>query len=39
QSPDQKRIAVTRDFPAWRQKAYPALRAPLKAKFPSFPWP
>ena len=39
QSPDQKRIAVTRDFPAWRQKAYPALRAPLKAKFPGFPWP
>ncbi|MBN8247011.1 MAG: ATP-dependent RNA helicase [Verrucomicrobia bacterium] len=39
QSPDQKRLAVTTDFPSWRQKSYPTLRAPLRAKFPGFPWP
>lgn len=39
QSPDQKRLATTPDFPTWRQKSYPTMRAPLRAKFPSFPWP
>ncbi|MCW5556433.1 MAG: hypothetical protein KIT22_01080 [Verrucomicrobiae bacterium] len=39
QAPDQKRLAVTTDFPAWRQRSYPPLRAPLRAKFPGFLWP
>lgn len=39
QAPDQKRLAVTTDFPAWRLKSYPAMRASLRAKFASFPWP
>jgi len=39
QTPDQKRLAVTTDFPAWRQRSYPPLRAPLRAKFSGFLWP
>jgi ATP-dependent helicase HrpB len=38
-APDQKRLATTTDFPSWRLKSYPAMRAPLRAKFASFPWP
>jgi ATP-dependent helicase HrpB len=39
QGPDQKRVGVTTDFPAWRLKTYPTLRSQLRSKNPGFPWP
>jgi ATP-dependent helicase HrpB len=38
-TPDQKRLGATQDFPAWRSKSYPALRAQLRSKYGSVAWP
>jgi ATP-dependent helicase HrpB len=39
QDPAGKRLASTRDWPAWRKGEYPKLRATLKSKHPGFLWP
>lgn len=39
QDPTGKRLASTRDWPAWRKAEYPKLRAALKSKHPGFLWP
>lgn len=39
QDPAGKRLASTRDWPAWRKTDYPKLRATLKSKHPGFLWP
>lgn len=39
QAPDQKRVAVTTDFPAWRRTQYPPLRTALRTRHPGFLWP
>lgn len=39
QDPIGKRLASTRDWPAWRKVEYPKLRAMLKSKHPGFLWP
>lgn len=39
QDPIGKRLASTRDWPAWRKGEYPKLRAMLKSKHPGFLWP
>jgi ATP-dependent helicase HrpB len=39
QAPDAKRIEATTNWPAWRERNYPKLRAALKAKFPAVLWP
>ncbi len=38
-APDQKRLGITTDFPTWRLKTYPGLRAQLRSKHPGFLWP
>jgi ATP-dependent helicase HrpB len=38
-TPDQKRLASTTNFADWKLRAYPALRAQIKAKYPGFGWP
>ncbi len=37
--PAGKRLAGTRDWPTWREKEYPKLRAQLRTKHPGFLWP
>jgi ATP-dependent helicase HrpB len=37
--PSGKRLASTRDWPAWRKSEYPKLRAALKSKHLEFLWP
>jgi ATP-dependent helicase HrpB len=37
--PTGKRLASTRDWPAWRASDYPRLRPTLKTKHPGFLWP
>ncbi len=39
QDPTGKRLASTRDWPAWRASEYPKIRAMLKSKHPGFLWP
>jgi ATP-dependent helicase HrpB len=39
QDPSGKRLASTRDWPAWRASEYPKIRATLKSKHPGFLWP
>jgi len=39
QDPTGKRVASTRDWPAWRKGEYPKLRASLKSKHPGLLWP
>jgi ATP-dependent helicase HrpB len=39
QDPTGKRLASTRDWPAWRAGEYPKIRSTLKAKHPGFVWP
>lgn len=39
QDPAGKRLASTRDWPAWRKTEYPKHRAALKSKHPGFLWP
>lgn len=39
QDPTGKRLASTRDWPAWRKLEYPKLRTNLKSKHPGFLWP
>ncbi len=39
QDPTGKRLASTRDWPAWRATEYPRIRATLKSKHPGFLWP
>lgn len=39
QDPTGKRLAPTRDWPAWRASEYPKIRATLKSKHPGFLWP
>jgi len=39
QDPTGKRLAPTRDWPAWRVAEYPKIRAMLKSKHPGFLWP
>ena len=39
QDPSGKRLASTRDWPAWRATEYPRIRATLKSKHPGFLWP
>lgn len=39
QDPAGRRLASTRDWPAWRKTEYPKLRANLKSKHPGFLWP
>jgi ATP-dependent helicase HrpB len=37
-SPDGKRLQSTTDWPDFRAKDYPKLRAALQKKFPGFTW-
>jgi ATP-dependent helicase HrpB len=39
QDPTGKRLAPTQDWPAWREKEYPKVRAQLKTRHPGFLWP
>jgi ATP-dependent helicase HrpB len=39
QDPTGKRLASTRDWPAWRAGEYPKIRSMLKTKHPGFLWP
>ena len=39
QDPAGKRLASTRDWPAWRKGEYPKVRAMLRSKHPGMVWP